>query len=118
MSFSVAGMDLSRPLPTPGMIQRPTSSANSLDGELMPRASFAASSRLVARLLTLFFSQSQPELMPFQRPLTMSLPMLLILSGSDFRPSTTESKRLFAADAPLLASSVPQETTFCAAWLR
>ena len=111
MSFSVAGMDLSRPLPTPGMIQRPTLSANSLDGELMPRASFAASSRLLARLLTLFVSQFQPELMPFQSPLTMLLPTSLILSGRDFSPLTTESKSCFAAAAPLLASSVPQLMT-------
>ena len=118
MSFSVAGMDLSRPLPTPGMIQRPTSSANSLDGELMPSASFAASSRLLARLLTLFVSQFQPELMPFQMPLTMLLPISAILLGRLLSPLTMELNSWVAAAAPFWASCVPQVTTFWAAWLR
>ena len=50
--FSRSGMESSIPTPTPGGIHRPTSFANTLDGECIPRAPFTPSTIPEKKLLT------------------------------------------------------------------
>ena len=89
----------------------PTSSLNFLDGLAIPKALFAASSRLLARLETLSFSQFQPLLMPFQIPCTMLLPMsakeLPILEKAFTIPLT----QFFIPSTALFFTSVPHWAT-------
>ena len=86
--FSRPGYDSSKPSPIPGGIQRPTSSANTLDGELISKASLAASNKLFAKFLTLSVNQLQPEEIPFQIPVTMLLPIVAIWLGKPLKPFT------------------------------
>ena len=73
LTFSISSEN---PTPIPCAMNTPTSSRNLLDGLSIPKALFAASNRLFARLETLFFNQFQPLLMPFQIPCTMLLPIV------------------------------------------
>src|SRR6185503_9100601 len=62
------------PWAIPGGIHRPTSSANTLDGEEIPNADSAAFLIPAARLDTLPISHDHPEAMPFQIPTSRLYP--------------------------------------------